>query len=168
MYLSNVSQQCYSNSTKPYVCVIALTLLIMLCATLPIAVCNIAINKLPQCYSYIDNMLRLQHCCTSVAMHISGNIGTAYSRLHDLSFPVHQGSWAGPELYLPHSSTMPEAVPSEIDIKDYAHNHMLKLSFMHQTEQVRRTQFRALPVIPSVIPHGSLSLNNPCTTCSFK
>ena len=40
----------------------------MLCATLPIAVCNIAINTLPQCYSYIDNMLRLQHCCTSATI----------------------------------------------------------------------------------------------------
>ena len=76
------------------------------------------------------------------------NVGTSYSRDHDLNFSVPQGSCMGPVAYSAYASTIQEAVnPSEfaantqsiahsepnqnhIDLHGYADNHGIKRSFI--------------------------------------
>ena len=85
------------------------------------------------------------------------NVGTSYSRDHDLNFSVPQGSCVGPVAYSAYASTIQEAVnPSEfaantevsaysepnlnhIDLHGYVDDHGIKRSFIPKPLQEKQT-----------------------------
>ena len=57
------------------------------------------------------------------------NIGKAYSEPIDLELSVHQGSCAGPILFLLYASIIAEVIPPTTDIHGYADDHGIKCKF---------------------------------------
>ena len=66
------------------------------------------------------------------------NVGEAYSSKKSVTFSVPQGTCAGPVLYSAYASTVTEMPPGDLEIRRYADNHAIKVSFTgeEQTEKL--------------------------------
>ena len=82
-----------------------------------LSVLNKPIGISGQVLSWFDTYLRPRRC--------KANVGSAYSEIKDLGFPVPQGSCDGPILFLAYASTIGCVVPSDMAL------HWRLLSAIH-------------------------------------